>query len=52
MLRLTGPAANATLIVNFVPVAMPFLLYFQLRERISRAEAGGTAIAFAGGLWS
>lgn len=45
--RLT-PAANATLIVNFVPVAMPFLLYFQLRERISRAEAGGTAIAFAG----
>lgn len=45
--RLTA-AANATLIVNLVPVAMPFLLYFLAREKITRAELAGTAISLGG----
>jgi drug/metabolite transporter (DMT)-like permease len=45
--RLT-PAANATLIVNMVPVAMPFLLYFGLRERLTRGELAGTGLAMLG----
>lgn len=39
---------NASLIVNLVPVAMPFVIWFMLRERISRAEIIGTALALAG----
>ncbi len=45
--RLT-PSAHATLIVNMVPVVMPLLLVAVLGERITRAEAAGTAVALAG----
>ena len=45
--RLTG-TAQASLIVNLVPVAMPFLLHWLVRERINRIEIAGTAIALAG----
>ncbi len=41
-------AANASLIVNMVPVVMPFLLLVLLREGINRGEAAGTAVAMAG----
>lgn len=41
-------AANSTLIVNMVPVAMPFLLYFLSRELLSPAEIAGTVMAVAG----
>lgn len=41
-------AANATLIVNMLPVVMPFLLYLLVRERITRGELAGTAIATVG----
>ena len=39
---------NANLIVNLVPVAMPFLLYFLARERLSAGELWGTLAALAG----
>ena len=42
------PAANATLIVNMVPVAMPFTLWFLLRERLTRPEIAGTVFALTG----
>lgn len=45
--RLT-PSANASLIVNMVPVIMPVLLLLVVQERISRAEAVGTAAAMLG----
>ncbi len=45
--RLTN-AANATLIVNFVPVVMPFLMFFVTHEVVSRGEVAGTMIAIAG----
>jgi drug/metabolite transporter (DMT)-like permease len=45
--RLT-PSANASLIVNMVPVVMPILLLFVVQERISRVEAAGTAVAILG----
>lgn len=45
--RLT-PSANASLLVNMVPVVMPFLLFFVIHERISRAEGLGTLVAMAG----
>jgi len=41
-------AANASLIVNLVPVAMPFLLYFLSRELINRGEVLGTILAMLG----
>ncbi len=41
-------AANASLIVNMVPVAMPLLLHTMLGEAISRGERRGTALAMAG----
>ena len=41
-------AANATLIVNMLPVAMPFFLLAMVGERITRAELIGTAVAMAG----
>lgn len=44
-------AANASLIVNMVPVVVPFLLFLALREKVSRLEVVGTAIALCGVLW-
>lgn len=45
--RLT-PAANATLIVNMVPLAMPFLLWIIASERVTQRELAGTGIALGG----
>lgn len=45
--RLT-PAANATLIVNMVPIAMPFLLLALAHERVTRRELVGTGLALGG----
>jgi len=45
--RLTW-AANSSLIVNMVPIVMPFLLYVLIRERLTRGEWAGTAVAMAG----
>jgi drug/metabolite transporter (DMT)-like permease len=42
------PAANASLIVNLVPVVLPLLLFILLRERINRRELYGTILALAG----
>lgn len=41
-------AANGSLIVNLVPVAMPFLAYFMVGDRITRREVVGTVVALAG----
>ncbi len=41
-------AANASLIVNMVPVAMPVLLYLTIREKVSGRELVGTAVAVGG----
>jgi drug/metabolite transporter (DMT)-like permease len=43
-------AANASLIANMMPLAMPFFLYAIVREVINRRELLGTVIA-AAGLW-
>jgi drug/metabolite transporter (DMT)-like permease len=45
--RLTG-AANASLIVNMVPIAMPLLLHFMIRERLTPGEWIGTALSMIG----
>ncbi len=45
--RMTA-VAQATLIVNLVPVALPFFLFWLARERINRAEVAGTVLAVAG----
>ena len=45
--RLT-PTVNSTLIVNIVPILMPFLLYFMAHEVINRTEATGTCVALSG----
>lgn len=45
--RLTA-VAQSTLIVNMVPVALPFLLHWIARERVNRAEVAGTVVAVAG----
>lgn len=45
--RLT-PSANASLLVNMVPIVMPFLLFFVLHERLTRPELFGTLIALLG----
>jgi len=42
------PTANASLIVNLVPVAMPFFLWFLVSEPISRNELIATGIALTG----
>ncbi|NBD37672.1 MAG: EamA family transporter [Verrucomicrobia bacterium] len=42
------PSANASLIVNMVPVVMPLLLFFLLKERITPREGYGTLFALAG----
>lgn len=44
----TTYAAQATLIVNLVPVAIPFFLHSLVGEKINRVELVGTAIAIAG----
>jgi len=40
--------ANASLLVNMVPLALPFFLWIFFREKITRAEVIGTAFALAG----
>ena len=40
--------AQATLIVNLVPIALPFFLFWLVRERINAAELAGTALAVVG----
>jgi drug/metabolite transporter (DMT)-like permease len=47
--RMTN-AANASLIVNLVPVVMPFILFTLVRERVNKQEIGGTVLALAGTL--
>ncbi len=41
-------AANSGLIVNMVPIVMPFLLYVLIRERLTRGEWIATAMAITG----
>ena len=41
-------AANASLIVNMVPLAMPFLLLFVAGERIARLELVATVLGLSG----
>ncbi|MFW6353116.1 MAG: EamA family transporter, partial [Verrucomicrobiota bacterium] len=41
-------AANATLLVNMTPVAMPFFLWFVARERVTRGEMLGTLVVLMG----
>jgi drug/metabolite transporter (DMT)-like permease len=45
--RLTS-SANATLAVNTAPLLMPFLLLWIAKERVTKIELMGTAVAFAG----
>jgi len=40
--------ANGSLIVNLVPIAMPFFLYYLANERVNRLEVAGTALAITG----
>lgn len=42
------PSANSSLVVNMVPVVMPFCLYILSRERLNRWEYAGTALSLAG----
>lgn len=45
--HMTG-VANATLLVNLVPIAMPFALFFMMSERLNFPEIIGTLIALVG----
>ena len=45
--RMTA-VAQSTLIVNLVPIALPFFLFWIASERINRAEVVGTALAILG----
>jgi drug/metabolite transporter (DMT)-like permease len=45
--RLTA-VAQSSLIVNLVPIALPFLLFWVAKERVNKAEVLGTALAIAG----
>jgi len=45
--RMTA-VAQSTLIVNLVPIALPFFLVWIASERINRAEVAGTALAVLG----
>ncbi len=45
--RLT-PGANATLVVNLMPMVMPFFMYFIYREKLQRSEWLATALAMIG----
>jgi drug/metabolite transporter (DMT)-like permease len=40
--------ANGSLIVNLIPVAMPFFLFLLLKERLNRREVIGTILAVSG----
>jgi drug/metabolite transporter (DMT)-like permease len=42
--------ANASLIVNLTPVAMPFVVWIMVREGVHARELAGTAIALCGTL--
>lgn len=42
------PVANASLIVNLVPLVMPFFMLMMFRERLHRAEIIATGIALLG----
>ena len=42
------PTANASLIVNLVPLAMPFFLFWLAHEPLTRNEVLATAVALAG----
>jgi len=42
------PAANASIIVNMVPLVMPFLLLALTGERVIGRECVGTVVAFSG----
>src|SRR5476651_1261388 len=37
--------AQATLIVNLVPIAVPFFLFWIVKERINKTEVAGTVLA-------
>ena len=41
-------AANATLIVNMVPAVMPFILYFVIKEVLTKRELAGSLFAVSG----
>jgi len=41
-------AANASLIVNLVPIVMPFLMVFMATEHLNRQEAMGTVLSLLG----
>ena len=41
-------SANASLIVNLVPVVLPFILYWLIREKLNRNEFVATLISMAG----
>ena len=45
--RMTA-VAQATLIVNLVPIALPFFLFWLVREHINRTEVLGTLLALVG----
>ena len=45
--RMTA-TVNASLIVNMVPIVLPFLLYFLIREKLNRGELIGTVLAIFG----
>lgn len=45
--RMTEPT-NCSLIVNMVPIAMPFFMFFMIGEKITRAELAGTVLAIGG----
>jgi drug/metabolite transporter (DMT)-like permease len=42
------PAANASLIVNLVPLVLPVMLFLLLREKLTGREIVGTALALGG----
>jgi drug/metabolite transporter (DMT)-like permease len=40
--------AQATLIVNLVPIAVPFFLFWIVKERVNKTEVAGTVLAIIG----
>lgn len=44
-------AANAVLIANLTPVAVPFFVWIFFREKVNRVEIFGTLLALAGLIW-
>lgn len=44
-------AAHGTLIVNMVPIALPFMLWLTHRERVNRAEILATVVSMIGIAW-